>query len=193
MWFASQFIGYLLLRGNNYFEEKFRIISKEINLNYPYVAMHIRHGDKLRSEAKYIPEQKFVDETEKYVKFLKSEKRNVYIASDDQQIRTKLGKLVPKTYNLMMLPAEYRKQGLDSYFRNNFPKQIIGTMLTDIYFLVQSNFTICTYTSNICRLVNLLKQATYPYIADMKSLDDENIMYLGVKTYFASQTYSITL
>ena len=102
--------------------------------------------------------------------------RNMYVASDDRDIRAKLTKVTSKTYNIIMLPNEYRNKGFHSYFQKNFLKEVIGTMLMDIYFLVHSNFTICTYTSNICRLVNLLKQSTYPYTDAIESLDDSNIM-----------------
>ena len=45
-WFTAQLLGYMILRRNTDFEQKFQQEMKKLKIQRPYVAMHIRRGDK---------------------------------------------------------------------------------------------------------------------------------------------------
>lgn len=182
MWLSAQFLGYLLLRSNRYFKYTWKVLSKRVNFRYPVVSMHIRHGDKLIKEAKYVKEERFLKAAERYfnTSLPNTSPWRIYVASDDKNIEKKLNSLIPtRKFKLLFLPRTYRNEGLKSYTKENFPAEVIESIFVDIYFLVYSNYTICTYTSNICRLVNLLRQARQPYKIKNKieSLDTEQMFY----------------
>ena len=81
----------------------------------------------------------------------------MYIASDDQL--KNFAKKLPSNYFIKRLPSE----GLQSYFTPRFPCIILESILIDIHLLTHTCFTICTMSSNVCRVVNLLKNAVPPY------------------------------
>ena len=57
LWFSSQFFGYLLLRIRLYVKNLVESFAKEMKLTDPFVALHIRQGDKLLDESRYVREE----------------------------------------------------------------------------------------------------------------------------------------
>lgn len=183
MWFAAQFLGYYLSRTNTRFKNIInRIQTKHFEQEIPLVAMHLRHGDKLLYEAKYIPENEFLNAADIYLNktFSHIKKRTIFVASDDSLIYHKIKNVQRGDHNIIMLSKEHKQKGSDSYFQKKFPKIIIESILLDIYFLVHTDFTVCTFTSNICRLAYLLKLTVPPYNnidSRIKSLGDGSMSY----------------
>lgn len=142
-------------------------MSARLNISYPYAAMHIRHGDKLIWEAKYINEKRLIERANDFFDKLSSNvtDRKIYVASDDKAMEEKLGKYSTPRENILMLPLAYREKGFFSYFQKDFPKEVLETLLMDLHFLVYSNFTVRTWSSNVGRLVNILKHVIPPYTA----------------------------
>ena len=165
VWFTSQFLGYLLHPFNANFTEKIKNISDTIHLTHPYVALHIRRGDKISSkEAAITKEITYFNEAEKYFNehFPNITQRTIYLASDQFSVRNNLIKLVPKNYKILARPS-FRK---DQKTKDRFSLESIETMFIDIYFLAHSDYTVCTYSSNIGRLIYELKQTMAPFMAD---------------------------
>ncbi|XP_057305385.1 alpha-(1,6)-fucosyltransferase-like [Hydractinia symbiolongicarpus] len=181
IWFSAQFLGYLLLRANKSFKQRLNDLSKQVKYQYPIVSMHIRHGDKLYYEAKYVKEEKFLIAAKSYFQKNNILTRRIYVASDDKNIEYKLKKTKQSTnFKILTLPIAYRHKGLQSYKKANFSATIIESILVDTYFLTYSNYTICTYSSNICRLVHMLKQASQPdnlKTIGVESVDIKKIFY----------------
>ena len=198
-WFASQFLGYLVLRPNNEFQktlEKFKSIISYANIG---ISLHIRRGDKIKAqEAGFIPDEKFIDAIQNLYDQENIQEINntriIYIASDDSLSNMK--QILPPNYIMKHLPPRYLSEGLQSYFTLNVKSIIIESILIDINLLAHTNFTICTMSSNICRLIHLLKNAIPPYNTTKKviSLDYQDFFrrYIWYGYDFPMNNYFIT-
>ena len=75
---------------------------------------------------------------------------------------------------------------MQSYFTPRFPSIILKSMLIDIHSLTHTSSTVCTMSSNVCRLVNLLKNAVSPYNVRHKvvTLDRQDLFGKYPWSYF---------
>ena len=169
LWFSSQFLGYMVLRTNTKFQQLLENIKSNISFSNMALSLHIRRGDKITTgEAAFIPDEMYIQAVsnifhKKNIKTLNkiNKTRIIYIASDDQL--QNFSKKLPSNYFIKRLPSQYISEGLQSYFTPRFPRIVLESILIDIHLLTHTNFTICTMFSNVCRLVNLLKNAIPPY------------------------------
>ena len=60
------------------------------------------------------------------------------------------------------------------YGDKRFPKEILESIIIELHLLTYGNFTLCTFSSNVCRLVWMLKACTPPYIPDNRIFDVES-------------------
>ena len=166
LWFTSQFFGYLVLRPNDEFQKTLENVKSSISYSNIGLSLHIRRGDKITThDAKFISDQKFIDAIQNLydnenIKEINNT-RTIYIASDDNL--SNLKKILPSNYVMKRLPTEYLSKGLQSYRTKNFSSIILESILIDINLLAHTDFTICTMSSNIGRLIHLLKNAIPPY------------------------------
>ena len=172
LWFTSQFLGYLLRPYNEKFMQKIKNISDVLDLKHPYVAMHVRRGDKISTkEARLTSESEYFNKAEKYYNknLPHSTQRVIYLASDDNKVKNNLEDLASDKYKIISRPSFH----LENITRDRYTLGAIETMFIDLYFLVHSNYTVCTYSSNIGRLIFELKQTIYPFTSDNRvvSLD----------------------
>ena len=166
LWFTSQFLGYLILRPNDEFQKTLQNVKTSVSYHNIGLSLHIRRGDKItKHEADFIPDETFIEAMQdlydhENIKEINST-RIIYIASDSDLSSMK--KVLPSNYIMKRLPPKYLSEGLQSYFTNKFPSIILESILIDINLLAHTDFTICTMSSNICRLIYLLKNAIPPY------------------------------
>ena len=168
LWFSSQFLGYMVLRPNNKFQKTLENIKSGISYKSIALSLHIRRGDKIRThEAEFIPDEKYIDAVQNLYDHQNIQKINntkiIYIASDDNL--SGMIKIWPSNFVMKRPPPKYLSEGLQSYATPNFSSVILEPILIDINLLSHTNFTICTMSSNICRLVHLLRNAIPPYNA----------------------------
>ena len=128
--------------------------------------MHIRRGDRIKiQEAGFIPDEKFIDAIQNLYDPENIQKINnnriIYIASGDSLSNMK--QIIPPNSIIKNLPPRYLSEGIQSYFTLNAKSITIESLLIDINLLAHTNFAICTMSSNICRLIQLLKNAIPPY------------------------------
>ena len=81
--------------------------------------------------------------------------------------------------------------------RTQYNTNIMETMLIDLHFLTYSNYTVCTYSSNIGRLIYELKQTIPPYTADNYTISveypsDVGYMWYGYMDWFFYLYYVTT-
>ena len=138
--------------------------------------MHIRRGDRIKTqEAGFIPDEKFIDAIQNLYDPENIQKINnnriIYIASGDSLSNMK--QILPPNSIIKNLPPRYLSEGIQSYFTLNAKSITIESLLIDINLLAHTNFAICTMSSNICRLIQLLKNAIPPYntISNVVSLN----------------------
>ena len=168
LWFSSQFLGYLLLRPNDEFQKTLENVKSAISYNNVALSLHIRRGDKITEhEADFISDEKFADAVQNAYRLKKVQEinsiRTVYIASDDRL--SNMRKVLPSNYVMKRLPQNYLSEGLQSYFRPKFSSIVLESIIIDINLLSHTNITICTMSSNICRLAYLLRNAIPPHNA----------------------------
>ena len=177
LWFSSQFLGYMVLRPNGEFQKTLDNIKSGISYNNIALSVHIRRGDKIRThEAEFIPNEKYIDAIQNLYEHQNiNNTKIIYIASDDKL--SGMEKIWPSKFVLKRPPPKYLSEGLQSYATPNFSSIILESILIDINLLSHTNFTICTMSSNICRLTHLLRNAIPPYNATNNrviSLDWQN-------------------
>ena len=192
LWFSSQFLGYMVLRPNRKFQKLLANIKLNISFSNIALSLHIRRGDKITSgEALFIPDERYIQTVtnifdKKNIKNLNeiNKTRIIYIASDDQL--KNFAKKLPSNYFIKRLPSKYLSEGLQSYFTPKFPCIILESILIDIHLLTHTSFTICTMSSNVCRLVNLLKNTVPPYDSTHKvvTLDRQDLFGKFYWSYF---------
>ena len=182
LWFTSQFLGYLVLRPNDEFQKTLENIKSNISFSKIGLSLHIRRGDKItRHEANFIPDEKFIDAIQNLfdhenIKEMNST-RIIYVASDDNLSNMK--KILPSNYIMKRLPPKYLSEGLQSYFTKNFPSIVLESILIDINLLAHTDFTICTMSSNIGRLIYLLKNAIPPYNTTKRVISLDSQEFFG--------------
>ena len=187
LWFTSQFLGYLVLRPNDEFQKTLENVKSSISFSNIGLSLHIRRGDKItKHEADFIPDEKFIDAIQNLydhqnIKEINST-RIIYIASDDNLSNMK--KILPSNYIMKRLPPKYLSVGLQSYFTQNFPSIILESILIDINLLAHTDFTICTMSSNIGRLIYLLKNAIPPYDTTNRVISLDSQEFFGRYTWY---------
>ncbi len=104
------------------------------------------------------------------------------MATDEPQILTELSLRFPSftwlsltnTSDVSVLDKRYSDQGQDA-------------IIKDLFVLAHSDFLVCTFSSNVCRLAYELRLALKPFVSDLYevvSLDNDYIFQYG-----ASQQY----
>lgn len=200
LWFSAQMISYLLFRPNKEFVEKLNRISNEIKFQHPVVGMHIRHGKDKMPEANYYQELLYTSPTKSFFdKFFPDRvKRNIYLATDDTNAHEKVNHLLGSDYTITEMPPHIRKKAMDLYHVKDKPsKEVIESILIDLYFLAQSDYVVCTLSSNVCRLVYLMKLANPPFTSPeskIKSLDVKMYFeYYGFRFYGDANPYRMSI
>ena len=121
--------------------------------------------------------------------------KRIFVASDEHNITDMIKQGLPKNYKVIILPISYREKSIKSYTgHRRVDPNTIEIILIDVYLLACSNYTVCTYSSNICRLVYELKESLPPYKNAgkvMKSVYLEN-MYFHYPGHISSDKLVVT-
>lgn len=189
------FLGYIIkfiVQPSESLKNKFREYRNSLGLHDGdvLVGVHVRRTDKIVTEAKYHSLEEYMqivdkiyDRIDMHERFnfqsstLKV-KRNVYLATDDPGVWfNETNAFVSKGY---------RFYGNASFAKNAHPKKRKNLnskeeTLMDIWMLSLSDYLVCTFSSQICRLAYELMQVTKLNGLDMSmraySLDD--VYYFG--------------
>jgi len=177
VWWVSQFLKYFLRpqpdTANMLIEaEKLQGLAK------PIVGIHIRRTDKVGTEAAFHSVEEYMKHVDEYYQRLElkegplSEKR-VYVASDDPKVLAECRKKYP-SYTFLGDQKTAKSAAVSTRYSSNSLKGII----TDIHMLSRTDFLVCTFSSQVCRVAYEIMQYLNPDASDhFKSLDD--IWYFG--------------
>jgi hypothetical protein len=131
------------------------------NLSH-YIGVHVRRGDKLRTEAREVPLKKYIKKIEETI--LGEKLRPVFVASDDPSVLSKLRRLrAAWTFVSINNTNSYTLKSSGHYqsrFQSLPMEQRIHQthlLLCEIQMLVDADYVFCTMSSNICRLVQTLR------------------------------------
>ena len=180
VWWISQFLKYIL-RPRKKTIRYLRNIEKQRNDQLPMVGLHIRRSDKLEKEAQFHPVEKYMEHVNQYFKILNlkctncSSIKQVYISSDDPKAIVELKLKFPR---YTFIGDESRAKSAST--SNRYSLDSLQKLVADIHMLSSSDFIVCTFSSNMCRLAYEIQQKRYTDGSwRFKSLDD--IWYYAIK------------
>lgn len=128
--------------------------------------VHVRRTDKVGTEAAYHGLEEYMKEVDFYYdtyelrhkgSLPKDYVRMVYLASDEPEVLKEAPTKYPN-YKFMFDEGNAKSAALNSRYT---PDSAQGVIL-DIYFLSQTDFLVCTFSSQVCRLAYELMQVRYP-------------------------------
>ncbi|CAH8524641.1 unnamed protein product [Schistosoma margrebowiei] len=202
VWFIGQ-LGKFLMRPSFNFTEEFKIFENQHE--NPVVGIHVRRTDKINTEASFHSLEEYMTEVESYFQFidakrqmmsrteewkndikspfrhnvyhqLKPVQRRVYIATDDPSVFDE----AKSKYPSYIFYGNRERANSASLFTRKNEDSIMG-VVTDVFALSKTNYLVCTFSSQVCRLAYELMQSNHLELGDasqqFRSLDD--IYYFG--------------
>ncbi|XP_031629119.1 alpha-(1,6)-fucosyltransferase [Contarinia nasturtii] len=175
-WWVGQFLKYLL----KFQPETQNIIDagiQKLKFQTPIVGVHIRRTDKVGTEAALHNVDEYMKHVDEYYNQLEMvetvEKRRVFLASDDPKVIDEARNKYPQ-YEIIGDPNAARTASLSTRYTDS---SLYGIIL-DIHLLSISDYLVCTFSSQVCRVAYEIMQTMYPDASHrFKSLDD--IYYYG--------------
>lgn len=194
VWWVGQFLKYLL-RPQPETQAMLDTGMQKLGFKRPIVGVHIRRTDKVGTEASLHTVEEYMKWVEEYYRELELvqmvEKRRVFLASDDPKVKkfNYHKKLAFITHHLQVIdearvkyphyeivgdPNVARMAALSTRYTDS---SLYGIIL-DIHLLSLSDYLVCTFSSQVCRVAYEIMQTMYPDASErFKSLDD--IYYYG--------------
>ncbi|CAH8489603.1 unnamed protein product [Schistosoma turkestanicum] len=202
VWFIGQ-LAKFLMRPTFDLSEASEIFTDQTE--NPIVGIHVRRTDKINTEASFHSLEEYITEVENYFQFidakrqmmsrteewrsdirspfhhnvqrqLKPVKRRVYLATDEPSLFDE-ARLKYPNYTFY---GDRRRADSASVFKRHDDDSIMG-IVTDILLLSKTNFLVCTFSSQVCRLAYELMQSNHLEFGDasqqFRSLDD--VYYYG--------------
>ncbi|KAB7493908.1 Alpha-(1,6)-fucosyltransferase [Armadillidium nasatum] len=176
VWWVGQFLKYML-RFQPKTQAMIDSMKESMGFKTPVVGIHIRRTDKVGTEAAFHSVEEYMERAEEYYKLVSLSNpnvvRRVYIASDDPKVITEARNKFPN-YTIYGDPNVSKTAAVSTRYTDASLRGIIA----DIYFLSLSDYLVCTFSSQVCRLAYEILQTFHPDGADrFRSLDD--IYYYG--------------
>ena len=163
LWWISQFVRYLWK-----FQPKIQFQLKESEKDFGSdaitVGIHIRRNDKIiEKECKYHPVEEYMkyaieyfEQAEFQSKKNKIIRKQVFIASDDENVFDEIRKKYP---GYKILGDERRARSASLANRYDFGS--LKNLISDIHMLSQSDYIVCTLSSNVCKLAHKIQQQRF--------------------------------
>ena len=178
VWWVAQFLKYMLRPQDNTVQF-LNEMEGDRDLKQPMVGIHIRRTDKLDKEAGFHDVEEYMIYVKEYFQQLEINTGSivspklVYVASDDPHV---LSECITKFPDYTFLGDQSIAQSAAVHSRYNI-KSLQG-IISDIHMLSLSDFIVCTFSSQVCRLAYEIQQQRYvDGFWRFKSLDD--IWYYG--------------
>ncbi|KAF2892960.1 hypothetical protein ILUMI_13212 [Ignelater luminosus] len=176
VWWVGQFLKYLLRPQ----EKTAALIQNAIaNLGFrrPIVGVHVRRTDKVGTEASYHGIEEYMSAVDEYYNQLelkeKVDKRRIYLATDDPKVITDARNKYPH-YEILGDATISKTAAVSTRYSDTSLQGII----LDIHMLSMSDFLVCTFSSQVCRIAYEIMQNYFPDAsAKFRSLDD--VYYYG--------------
>nr|XP_022901745.1 alpha-(1,6)-fucosyltransferase [Onthophagus taurus] len=176
VWWIGQFLKYLMKP-----QEKTSALMQDtmynIGFKRPIVGVHIRRTDKVGTEASFHSVNEYMAVVEDYYDQLELkgsvEKRRIYLATDDPKVLAEAKKNYP-SYEILGDASISKTASIST----RYSEQSLNGIILDIHMLSMSDYLVCTFSSQVCRVAYEIMQNYFPDASDkFKSLDD--IYYFG--------------
>ncbi|XP_073493335.1 alpha-(1,6)-fucosyltransferase [Phyllobates terribilis] len=144
---------------------------------FTLLRVHVRRTDKVGTEAAFHPIEEYMAHVEEHFQLLARrihiDKKRVYLATDDPGLLQEAKSKYPQ-YEFISDNSISWSAGL----HNRYTENSLRGVILDIHFLSQSDFLVCTFSSQVCRVAYEIMQTLHPDAsANFHSLDD--IYYFG--------------
>ncbi|XP_051500318.1 alpha-(1,6)-fucosyltransferase-like [Myxocyprinus asiaticus] len=176
VWWVSQFVKYLV-RPQAWLEKEIQDTAIKLGFKHPIVGVHVRRTDKVGTEAAFHPIEEYMAHVEEQFEYISQrvhvDKRRVYLATDDpsllEEAKTKYTDYEFISDNSISWSAS---------LHNRYTENSLRGVILDIHFLSQTDFLVCTFSSQVCRVAYEIMQTLHPDASSFfRSLDD--IYYFG--------------
>ncbi|KAL7744240.1 hypothetical protein ACLKA6_009202 [Drosophila palustris] len=176
VWWVGQFLKYLL-RPQTSTRDFLNSGMRNLGWERPIVGVHVRRTDKVGTEAAFHGIEEYMTHVEDYYRTLEingtSVVRRIFLASDDARVIEEARKKYPQ-YQIIG-DAEVARMAAVS---TRYTDTALNGIILDIHLLSMSDYLVCTFSSQVCRVAYEIMQTMYPDAAyRFKSLDD--IYYYG--------------
>ncbi|CAL8393384.1 unnamed protein product [Arctogadus glacialis] len=141
------------------------------------IRVHVRRTDKVGTEAAFHPIEEYMAHVEEQFQLLARrmhvDKKRVYLATDDPSLLQEAKTKYPD-YHFISDNSISWSAGL----HNRYTENSLRGVILDIHFLSQTDFLVCTFSSQVCRVAYEMMQTLHPDASSyFYSLDD--IYYFG--------------
>ncbi|MCJ8743856.1 hypothetical protein PDJAM_G00099110 [Pangasius djambal] len=176
VWWVSQFVKYLV-RPQPWLEKEMQEAGIKLGFKHPIIGVHVRRTDKVGTEAAFHPIEEYMLHVEEQFQLMAQrmqlDKKRVYLATDDPSLLQEAKSKYPD-YEFISDNSISWSAGLHNRYTENSLKGVI----LDIHFLSQTDFLVCTFSSQVCRVAYEIMQTLHPDASSyFSSLDD--IYYFG--------------
>ncbi|KAJ3646334.1 hypothetical protein Zmor_023926 [Zophobas morio] len=176
VWWVGQILKYLL-RPQPKTAAAIQETMTRMGFKRPIVGVHVRRTDKVGTEAAYHGIEEYMAAVEDYYKQLELketiDKRRIYLATDDPKVILDAKNKYPQ-YEVIGDPSISKTAGISTRYSDS---SLFG-IINDIHMLSMSDYVVCTFSSQVCRVAYELMQNYFPDAsARFRSLDD--IYYYG--------------
>ncbi|XP_022106971.1 alpha-(1,6)-fucosyltransferase-like [Acanthaster planci] len=176
VWWMGQVLKYIL-RPQPRLAKELELAGQRMGFQHPIVGVHVRRTDKVGTEASFHGIQEYMVHVEEYYLTLERtqrvQQRRVYLATDDASLLAEARRAYPQ-YVFISDNAISQSAGLASRYTEN---ALLG-VITDIHFLALSDYLVCTFSSQVCRVAYEIMQTYHPDASTFfHSLDD--VYYFG--------------
>ncbi|KAI5711509.1 hypothetical protein M8J76_015148 [Diaphorina citri] len=170
VWWVGQIVKYIF-KPNAKVRAMLSHHAQQIGFSHPVVGVHIRRTDK-GSEAAPHPIHEYMRHVEEYYAQLSLQvnvtERKVYVATDEKGVIMEIRQKYP-AYTILGDASTVEAASSD---RRYSTAGLLG-IITDLYFLSHSDYLVCTFSSQICRIAyELLNTDHRDASLNFKSLDD---------------------
>ncbi|XP_062857768.1 alpha-(1,6)-fucosyltransferase [Trichomycterus rosablanca] len=176
VWWVSQFVRYLV-RPQPWLEKEMQEAAVKLGFEHPIIGVHVRRTDKVGTEAAFHPIEEYMVHVEEQFQLMSQrkqvDKKRVYLATDDPSLLQEAKSKYPG-YEFISDNAVSRSAGIHNRYTENSLKGVI----LDVHFLSQTDYLVCTFSSQVCRVAYEIMQTLHPDASSyFYSLDD--IYYFG--------------
>jgi glycoprotein 6-alpha-L-fucosyltransferase len=164
-WFYGQLNNFI--HYTEFIENMVLDYKKKIGFKSPIAGIHIRRTDRVKKE-RYIPVEKYMEEIEDYFDKLEItqsvKERRVFLATDAKEVVAEIKNKYPN-YKFILVDDE------QSFRINRWSDLSLWLIIVNIRLLGMCDFVVCTYSSSVCRVINMhLQQRNLDILTSIKSL-----------------------
>jgi len=176
VWWLGQFLKYML-RPQPHLQEMLDNTVSNTGFKGPIVGIHVRRTDKVGTEAAFHSVEEYMTHVEEWFNMYqlnhKIDKKRVFVASDDPKVLAECRKKFSE-YEFIGDQEVAKSAAVSSRYTDSSLRGVIQ----DIHLLSLSDYLVCTFSSQVCRIAYEIMQSRVPDASDrFKSLDD--IFYFG--------------